>query len=301
MPSTVILPAPLITWPYRVSYPGPFTNRVTRENFRNPNDFNRIATVNGGKADSATGPNDVQAIGKAESGSTGGDFFDCRAGVMCSRTDTAPRSYGWTFPWWAPRFDATLLPPGLRIPEGGVVAVIDAFLNYEWVGGADADMVGVWIGGGLDASAAQNYRVNTPGGAFAGLDTGGAGMMLRADGTGFDYLAWGLGGAVAERVPVVMAPNRWNVFRFILISGLPGGFASLSIGVNGAIPPVIQRTYGTAVLPVPFLATPAAVGDPAVPALVFTGNSVGPPNGWSYAFEAKFGRFIPSGVEIQGA
>jgi hypothetical protein len=124
-------------------------------------------------------------------------------------------------------------------------------------------------------------------------------MILRPDGTGFDYLAWGIGGAVTERVPVVVAPNRWNVFRFILTSALAGGFATLSIALNGASPPGIQRTYGTVVLPVPFNRTPAAVGDPSAPALVFTGNSVGPPNGWSYAFEAKFGRFLPSGQAIQ--
>jgi len=299
MAQTQIVPAPVIPWPYRVSYPGPFAQRATRETFRAGNDFNRLATTNG-KADAAGGPNDVQGIGQAEAGATGNDLFDCRDGVMCSRTTTAPRSVGWTFPWWAARFDATALPPGLRIPDGGVVAVIDAFVNYEWVGGADADMVGVWIGGGLDASSANNYRANTPGGGAPGVDTGGAGMILRADGTGFDYLAWGLGGAVAERVPVVMAPNRWNVFRFILVSGLPGGFATLSVGVNGVTPPLIQRTYGTAVLPVPFAPNPVANGDPAVPALAFTGQSVTPPGGWSYAFEAKFGRFLPSGQEIQG-
>jgi len=299
MPSVVFGQAPVVQWPYRVSYPGPFTNRETSENFRSFADPNRLSTLNG-QPTANTGPNDVQVGGQGgEIGATAADLFTCRDGVPCSRTTTAPRSLGWTFPWWVPRFDATALPAGLRTPDGGVVAVIDAYLNYEWVGGADADMVGVWIGGGLDASAAHNYRANTPGGTFPGVDTGGAGMILRPDGTGFDYLAWGLGGAVTERVPVALTPNRWNAFRFVVTSALPGAFATLSIAVNGADPPLIQRTYGTAVLPVPFAASPAAVGDPAVPALVFTGQSVTPPSGWSYAFEAKFGRFTPAGVEVE--
>lgn len=298
MPQSTVVSAPTIEWPYRVQYPGPFTNRRTRENFRSVNDPQRLSTVNG-QAQAGVGPNDVSSIGQAESGATAGDFFRNVDGVPCSFTSIGPRGFGWSFPWWACRFDATAIPGGVRVPEGGVVAVIDAYFRPTFAASPDVDMVGVWIGGALDASAAATYRANTPGGASPGLDTGGAGVLLRADGTGYDYVAWGIGGAVAERVPIIVPPLQWNCFRFVLVSGLSGSFASLSVTLNSATPATIVRSYGTAVLPVPFAANAAATGDPVFPALAFTGTSLNS-TGWAYAFEGKWGRFLPGGEEVQG-
>lgn len=297
MPSSTALPRPAVEWPYRVTYPGSFTNRRSRENFRSPNDPQRIAYPAGQPA-VTTGPNDVSTLGQSETGATAGDFFRNIDGVVCSFTTVGPRGWAWTFPWWQSRFDATAVPAGVTMPEGCVVAVIDCYWRPLFGASPDADMVGIWIGGGLDASSAAAYRANTPGGASPGLDTGGAGVLQRVDGTGFDYVCWGIGGVVAERVAIPVTPTQWNRFRFILQGAPAGGFASLSIALNGASPPTIERTYGTAATPVPYSADAAATGDPVVPALCFTGTALNSA-GWGYAFDAKFGRFLPDGTEVQ--
>lgn len=298
MPVTSIVPAPSATWPYRVQYPGPFNNRRSRETFRAWADENRLSqSPSGSSGVNVNGPNGITAIGQAESGATGSDIFDLLDGVTCSNTVTAPRGVGWTFPWWTPVFDGTLLPNGYRIPEGGVVGVLDVSLRTGWAAGGPADMVGAWIGGGLDASSGALYRQQTPGGASPGLNTGGAGFLLRVDGTGYDYVAWGVGGVVTERIAVPLVPTVWHVFRFVLVSAQPGGFARLELSVDGA--PFRIRNYGTAALPVPYARTPGVNGRPAVPALAITGNAVTPPSGVAYAFQGKWGRFLPDGREVQ--
>lgn len=298
MPQVLAVPSPQVEWPYRVQYPGPFANRRSRETFREFADVNRVLQVPGpASAASANGPNNVTSAGQAETGATGSDLYDILDGVPCSRSVTAPRGIGWSFPWWAARFDGTLLPSGFRTPEGAVVGVLDAYFRVEWAIGGPADMVGVWLGGTLDASSGATYRNQTPGGASPGLNTGGAGFLLRVDGTGYDYVAWGVGGAVTERVPVALTQTQWNCFRFVLVSALPGAFAELQVSVNGAL--LLTRSYGTASLPVPYPRTAAANGQGVTPALAFTGLAVNPPSGIAYAFEGKWGRFLPDGRAVQ--
>lgn len=297
MPTSTALPRPLVSYPYRYSYPGTYEQRRSRENFRSPND-NQRGAMTGGPGGVNQGPNEVTVLGQSESGATAGDLFRNIDGVVCSFTSIGPRGWGWTFPWWQARFDGSAVPAGVRTPEGAVVAVIDASWRPLFGASPDADMVGIWIGGGLDASSAANYRNNTPGGASAGLDTGGAGILQRVDGTGFDYVCWGIGGAVAERVPIVVTPTQWNTFRFILTSAPAGGFAALSIALNGEVTPTIERTYGTAATPVPYSADAAATGDPVFPALAFTGTALNSA-GWGYCFDAKWGRFLPDGTEVE--
>ena len=298
MATIQIVAAPQVTWPYRVSYPGGFATRRSRETFRDWADANRLGQSPGGaSAANANGPNAVTSAGQAESGATASDIFDILDGVPCSNTMTAPRGVGWSFPWWAPVFDGTLLPAGFRTPEGGVVGVLDVLFRTGWAAGGPADMVGVWIGGTLDASSGAVYRQQTPGGASPGLNTGGAGFLLRVDGTGHDYVAWGVGGVVTERIAVPLVPTQWNVFRFVLVSAQPGGFARLETSVNGV--PFIVRNYGTAALPVPFAANPGVNGRPTQPALAITGNAVNPPSGVAYRFDGKWGRYLPDGREIQ--
>ena len=298
MANIQIVAAPQVTWPYRVSYPGGFANRRSRETFRDWGDPNRITQSPGGASQANVGgPGCVTAAGQSETGATGSDIFDLLDGVTCSNTVTAPRGVGWSFPWWAPIFDGSLLPAGFRVPEGSAVGVLDVSVRMGWAAGGPADMVGAWIGGTLDASSGAAYRQQTPGGASPGLNTGGAGFLLRVDGTGYDWVAWGVGGVITERVPVVLVPTQWNVFRFVLVSAVSGGFARVETSINGV--PFIQRTYGSAVLPVPYARTPGVNGRPAQPALAITANAVGPPNGMAYRFDGKWGRYLPDGREIQ--
>lgn len=289
MAQVQIAPAPRIPWPYRVSYPGAFGNRRSRENFRNFLDERRVAQV--GAA------NRVTDVGAAEDGASASDFSDIQDGVPCMSTTTAPRGGGFTFPWWTPYFDGTALPAGTRAPDSAVVAVIDAMLRFSWAVGGDADMIGVWIGGGMDSSSTSSYRANTPGGGSPGASTGGAGFLLDPAGTGFDWVTWGIGGAVANRIAVPAVQTEWNSFRFIVTTALPGGFAGLQASHNGV--EIINAPYGTATLPLPYPANTGTVGNPTVPALAFSGQSVTPPSGWAYRFDAKFGRFTPAGQEIQ--
>lgn len=298
MANVQIAPAPQISWPYRVSYPGGFANRRSRETFRDWADANRVIQNPGGASQAnAGGPNGVTSAGQAETGATGSDVFDILDGVPCSSTVTAPRGAGWSFPWWAPVMDGTLLPAGFRAPEGGVVGVLDVLFRVGWAVGGPADMVGVWIGGTLDGSSGANYRNQTPGGVNPGLNTGGAGFLLRVDGTGYDYVAWGVGGVVTERIAVPLVQTQWNTFRFVVVTAQPGAFARLQTSVNGV--PFIVRNYGTAALPVPYAANPGVNGRPTQPALAITGNAVTPPSGVAYRFDGKWGRYTPDGQEIQ--
>ena len=128
MPLETVAPAPQITWPYKVQYPGGWANRRSRETFRDWADVNRIVSIPGA-GNTTNGPNAVTSLGQGESSATAGDLFDLLDGVACSNTTTAPRCAGWSFPWWAPVFDGSLLPSGFRVPEGGVVGVIDVSLR----------------------------------------------------------------------------------------------------------------------------------------------------------------------------
>lgn len=289
MPFETVVPAPPISYPFRASFPGGFQNRRSRENFRSFNDEARLAQE---------GVGNVTGSGGGETGATGSDFFDIRDGVACVWTTTSPRCTGWSFPWWTPYFDATGLAPGTRIPEGSVVAIIDAMYQTGFLAGAPADMMGVFIGGSIDGSSTGSYRSNTPGGANPGASTGGAGFLVDPAGTGFDWVTWGLGGAVANRIAVPAILTDWNAFRFVLTSGLPGGFANLQAFHNGV--EIVNEPYGTATLPVPYAASGASVGAANTAAIAFTGMGVNPPTGWGYRFDAKFGRFLPSGQPIQG-
>jgi len=289
-PLETVAPAPTIEYPYRVTSPGGFANRRSVENSRTFNDQPRLGGLSTGNATGSGG---------GETGGTGADFFDVRDGVTCVWTTTSPRATGWSFPWWTPYFDATGLPAGTRIPEGAVVAIIDAMYLVSFASGAPADMMGVWIGGSLDTSSTGNVRGNTPGGANPGASTGGAGFLLDPTGSGFDWVTWGLGGAVADRQPIAATPTEWNSFRFVLTSGTPGGFANLQAFHNGV--EIINAPYGTATLPVPYNASSGgAVGAANNAMLAFTGMGVNPPSGWGYRFDAKWGRFLPSGQPVQG-
>jgi len=300
------LPAPAISWIYRVQYPGPYGNRRTRENFRSPADQARVVGVGAKLGGSNPVEADVTAVGQGDQSSTGGDLYDIKNGVPCSRMTTGPDAFGWSVPWWTPVLDGSLLDAGWRPPEGAAVAVIDA--DYYWgrPGGSDtADDSGVWIGGALDSSSSALYRNQMPSGLSPGADTGGAGVFVRTDGTGYDYISWTAadvnfpGGIITERIPIITTvADAWHTIRFILVTALPGGAAQLTVQFGGV--EIVSRLYGSAELTFPWARSTGFSGKPVSPAVVFAGGPGSAGFDWAYRWGGKWGRFLPSGVEVVG-
>lgn len=289
MPISFPLNPPPITWPYRVQFPGGDDTNRDRNNFQDPIDANRVAQVGAG---------DVGAAGRAQSGSTGADFYTVRDGVPCMSTTTSPRDWFWSFSWWTPVLDGTALPTDFRQREGALVAVLDAYYRTSFTGYATADEAGVYIGGALGANSGSNAEAQTPGGGGAVFVTGGAGFLLQPAG-GFDFVAWDRPTrAIANRVTGLgLSEDEWNWFRFIIQTAAPGGFATFQAYANGDL--IVSDTYGSATLPLPFDPDAGTIGDVTVPGLAFVGANPNP-GAWFYAFEGKWGRFTLDGVPVQG-
>lgn len=295
MAQVQVVAAPPIEWPYRVEFPGAdgTGNNRERNNFQNQIDAARMGRV---------GDGDVGAAGRQEAGSTGQDFFTIRDGVTCMRTTTAPRSWGWSFGWWTPVFDGTALPAGYQQPVGNLVAVLDAYLRYDFTTPTTGDVVGCYIGGALGATSGEVFRTQTPNGGGAAFRTGGAGFLLDAGGGGYDFVTWDRPTRTVQNRIAGVAPDPtvWNVFRFVIISAQPGEFATFQAYHNGTL--VVEDTYGSATLPIPFEpdAPGPANGELVLPALAFVGNPITPPSGMCYAMAGKWGRYTLDGVPVQG-
>lgn len=200
----------------------------------------------------------------------------------------------WRPPDWLPHIgDPAQCNPGSRVNPGAVVGVFDWNLAVALAGATPTwpnDSTGVFF-------QANEVAGDTIPGVAATADVEGFGVFLNNDGGGgseWQYVSWGAGapGPILERVSIVAMPTDWSTFRFVFTTAASGRESAIQVFANGL--EVVARSFGSAQLD-RLNTTTANTTGPVNRILVGEG-----PDTLFYQMSARFGRFTPAGVELQG-
>lgn len=187
---------------------------------------------------------------------------------------------------------------GSLLPPPAVVMVADLHIAATGAAyaGSPADTVGIYFF--PSAGALQPW--GPPGVWAASPSAGGFGVFLNDDGGGaneFQYVSSDAVPNITQRTTLAVPDvTLWSTFRFILRTALPGAPANLTLQVNGS---TVAGVNG-----IPFddvtLFRPATLNANAYGfAFAQTMGGMGG-QGMRFALSMKFGRFTPSGQELQG-
>jgi hypothetical protein len=265
--------------------------------------LDRIATTIPGALNllpsSTTGVNELNNY--AAAGTAGTYVFARHRNRRCVQitpTGGGVKGQGWRPPEWTPPFDATDMSPGAFMNPAQVVAVFDwhvaAALGGATPGWAN-DTTPMFF---LPSSASSLVSTSVIGGA--GPHLGGFGVFLNNVGgvALYEYVSWSSGapGSVLERVTigasVVPDLTKWSTFRFIIVGAASGRPARLTVQANG-VDVVVNRTFGSGLLQLPSVAAAGATG------LLTCWAQRGVADTMFLAMDAKLGRFLPNGTQLQ--
>lgn len=216
--------------------------------------------------------------------------------IRVAKPDAGLVASGWAPSDWFPSFDPAGENPGAFHLEASVVSTFTYNLAAELAGATPSwpdDSTGFCF---LPRSAGT-LSDEIPGGGAA-TTTGGFGIFCNTDGVGgtqWEYVSWNTGapGAVLRRVALPV-PNiaLMNSFRVIILGAASGRSASVEVQVNGVT--LVTDTYGSATLQLPSAAAANATG-------LYNSFSIGTgTDALLLTMMARFGRYTPSGTEIQG-
>lgn len=303
MPQSTQLPAPVLEWESEYYLPGSFQAPISYAAAGAGGFFDRLSRRRAASISSLpstlVGAHTLANYTFVGVGAANWLFVSGPGGRRCLQTDVSVNPgdrfvADWRPPDWLPHVgDESLCAPGSFTIPGSVVGVFDWNLAAVIGGGAPSwpdDVTGVFF-------QANEASGDTVPGVAATADTEGFGVFCNDDGAGgarWEYVSWAAGspGAILERVPIVANVAEWSTIRFVLITGASGRQFSIEVYANGV--EVAARSSGSAELA--FLNTTIA-------------NTTGPtnrimvgqgPDALQYQMSARFGRFTPDGVELQG-
>lgn len=305
MPLSTILPPPQVRWtskwamPWYASAPVSSPGQVI-------DTWSRLgATFGHGAAllpSSTVPPNTVDGYGAV--GTTGTFVTATRLNRRClelTPTGGAVKGSAWRPPDWQPPFEAATMAPGATMDPGAVVFVFDFHVSITLAGAVPGwadDTSPVFF---LASRLATNVGTRVPGGSGPNQMTG-FGVFLNdvAGAPRYEYVSWReavTGTPALERVTIPLAVvadhERWNTFRFIVTGAASGRAATLTVQANGT-DVVVDREFGSALLEAPNVVTP---GETGMVCCIAVRGSVG--DSLFYAADAKLGRFLPSGRQLQ--
>lgn len=302
MPLSTQLPAPSIEWESLWYCPGFLQNPSSYVGVGS-GFFDRLTKRLGGGAitqlpSTAAAPNSVTGYSGIGIGGATLQFNGLheRKCMSCAVAAGAGNRFGsdWRPTDWLPHIgDPAECAPGSRVLPASVVGVFDWNLAVTLAGATPTwpnDSTGVFF-------QANEVSGDTIPGVAATADIEGVGVFLNDDGAGgsrWEYVSWAAGapGAILERVPIVATVTDWSTIRFVFTTGASGRESALQVFANGL--EVVARDFGSAFLDRLDTSTPNTTG-PVNRILVGEG-----PDTVFYTMSARFGRFTPAGVELQG-
>lgn len=309
-PVSVALPAP----PFEVTLRGmwPFMQAVpSRRPETAGQNFDRVLFLSPalGHAilSSAAYPSGEWGIGWGSEGATGQvNRYDVRAGRSCMRWErnSAGPSVGsatiLALPTWQPAYDPAALSPGFRANPSSAVLIFDVLCAAEtaappiW---STNSAPFFWLpqAQGVTARCTPGYAADFG----APVNVGGFGLFLNDVGavSTWQYVAWDHTYAILEAVSLPVADvTDFNLFRWQIITALPGQPAQLTLSLNGTVQ--LVREFGSPELQTPAAATQALANPGAIYGFgnAFRGQSTPIYSAWEFTC----GRFTPDGREIQG-
>lgn len=201
----------------------------------------------------------------------------------------------WRPPDWLPHYgDPAFCAPGSMVLPGSVVGVFDWNLAVGLAGATPSwpnDFTGIFF-------QANEVSADTIPGVVATADVQGFGVFVNAvaGATAFEYVSWASGapGAILKRVTMPV-PNvaAWSTVRFVLITAASGRAFNVRVSMNGT--QFVDDFAGTPVLDTIDASLVAGSTGPVNRIMVGPG-----PDTLFYQMNARFGRFTPEGVEVQG-
>jgi hypothetical protein len=216
--------------------------------------------------------------------------------VSCAVSAGANDRFGndWRPPDWLPHFgDPATISPGATVLPGAVVGVFDWNLACTIAAGSPSwpdDCTGVYF-------QRNEAAADTIPGVAVTADVEGCGVFVNSDGAGgtrFEYVSWAAGapGAILQRTPIPVPDiTAWSTVRLVVITAANARELNVQVFVNGT--QHVDAFAGTAQL-ARFNASGVSSG-PVNRILVGTG-----PDTLFFQMSARFGRFTPAGIEVQG-
>lgn len=284
MPFETIAPAPNVEWWAEFLYPGTVPPGTA------------IPTAVLGAQDYWPKPAYKAGATALSAGTTGGagvtKGYVNRFNRLCARALSVGVAWAesWTFPWWSFRGENTAnLNPGYMEAEpcrvawfriGFVLSAVDATLGD----GTGFSFI-PYNGGAIAANLLPG------GGAFAG------GFGLVCDGAGgWRYRSWNAAAAQIDSVdvPVAALPDvtKFSTADIFIRDSVPGAVGWVTIRING-VDVITERPYGALIL------APTTLNANAYTyAFCQGGNDPGSGTILSWWVHARFGRFLPDGVEV---
>lgn len=303
MPLSTQLPAPVLEWESEYYLPGSFQAPISYGGSGAGGFFDRLtrrrAASISALPSTLVGAHTISNYTFVGIGAANWVFQTGPGQRRCLRTDVSVNPgdrfvADWRPPDWLPHVgDQANITPGSFIVPGSVCGVFDWNLAAVIGGGAPSwpdDTTGVFFQP-LEAAG------DTIPGIAATADVEGFGVFCNDDGAGgarWEYVSWAAGspGAILERVPIVADVAEWSTIRFVLITAASGRQFTVRVVANRV--QVVEREAGSPQLAFLNTTIPNTTG-PTNRILVAQG-----PDQLLYQMAARFGRFTPEGVELQG-